>query len=36
MMEGLRLHHVGWAVSDLDPATEAFQRLGYAREPSLS
>ena len=36
MIQGLRLHHVGWAVADLGAATQALQELGYALDSTLS
>jgi hypothetical protein len=35
MIPDLRLHHVGWAVADMNAATRAFQELGYVAEPTL-
>ena len=35
MIPGLKPHHVGWAVADLEPATALFAELGYALEASL-
>lgn len=35
MIPGCRLHHVGWAVADLQSATEGFAKIGYVLEPML-
>jgi hypothetical protein len=35
LIQGLRLHHVGWVVPDLESATDAFQNLGYVVENAL-
>jgi methylmalonyl-CoA/ethylmalonyl-CoA epimerase len=34
VIEG-RVHHVGWAVSDLGTATRALERMGYGPDPEL-
>jgi len=36
MIQGVRLHHVGWAVADIDAATQMFQELGYVLDSTLS
>ena len=35
MLPGLKPHHIGWAVADLNSATALFAQLGYELEPSL-
>jgi methylmalonyl-CoA/ethylmalonyl-CoA epimerase len=35
MLPGLKLHHIGWAVDDVEKATGLFSALGYELEPAL-
>jgi len=35
VLSGFKLHHVGWAVDDVEKATDLFALLGYGLEPSL-
>jgi methylmalonyl-CoA/ethylmalonyl-CoA epimerase len=35
VLPGFKLHHVGWAVDDIEKAVGLFAMLGYGMEPSL-